>query len=139
VVCSPDNYAGVRDLEEGRLRVSLLADPAGWDALAQPDYVREKARWSDLALDAAAPFAFDPRPHEVARDTFTPSTIRRFTGHANGALYGSPDKRRGGAIGVGGLRLIGNDEGYPGIVAALVSGVSVASQVALAPAAEARP
>ncbi|HVS19567.1 MAG TPA: FAD-dependent oxidoreductase, partial [Planctomycetota bacterium] len=31
VVCSPDNYVGVRDLPEGLLRVSLLADAAGWD------------------------------------------------------------------------------------------------------------
>jgi phytoene dehydrogenase-like protein len=132
VVCSPDNYAGVRDLAEGRLRVSLLADARGWEALAVDDYAREKARWSERALDAAAPFAFDPRPHEVARDTFTPRTLRRYTGHVNGALYGSPDKRRGGEIGVAGLRLIGNDEGYPGIVAALVSGIGVASSVAAA-------
>lgn len=129
VVASPDNYSGVRDLAEGRLRVCLLADPGGWDALAPDDYAREKARWSERALDAAVPFAFDPRPHELARDTFTPTTIRRFTGHVNGALYGTPDKRRGGDVGVAGLRLIGNDEGYPGIVAALVSGVSVASTV----------
>ena len=54
----------------------------------------------------------------------------------NGALYGSPDKRRGGEIGVAGLRLIGNDEGYPGIVAALVSGVGVASSVAAGAARE---
>jgi phytoene dehydrogenase-like protein len=139
VVCSPDNYVGVRDLAEGRLRVSLLADAGGWDALQGDDYAREKARWSERALDAAAPFTFDPRPHEVARDTFTPSTIRRFTGHVGGALYGSPDKRRGGALGIAGLRLIGNDEGCPGIVAALVSGVTVANQLALAGAAEARP
>jgi phytoene dehydrogenase-like protein len=138
VVCSPDNYVGVRDLAEGRLRVSLLADAAGWEALPADEYAREKSRWSERALDAAAPFAFDPRPHEVARDTFTPATIRRFTGHAGGALYGSPDKRRGGELGIAGLRLIGNDEGYPGIVAALVSGVAVASQVALAGAAESR-
>jgi phytoene dehydrogenase-like protein len=136
VVCSPDNYTGVRDLPEGRLRVSLLADAPGWEALAPDDYAREKARWSERALDAAAPFAFDPRPHEVARDTFTPRTIRRYTGHINGALYGSPDKRRGGDVGVAGLRLIGNDEGYPGIVAALVSGVGVASSVAAGAARE---
>lgn len=139
VVCSPDNYMGVRDLPEGRLRVSLLADAAGWEGLGADDYARQKFRWSERALDAATPFAFDPRLHEVARDTFTPSTIRRFTGHVGGALYGSPDKRRGGELGIAGLRLIGNDEGYPGIVAALVSGVTVASQVALAPAAEVPP
>ncbi len=34
------------------------------------------------------------------------------------------------------LRLIGNDEGYPGIVAALVSGVSVASAVVAGAARE---
>jgi phytoene dehydrogenase-like protein len=129
VTCSPDNYAGQRDLPEGRLRISVLADPQGWAALSPEQYAEQKARWSERALSAAAPFAFDPRPYEVARDTFTPSTITRFTGHVNGALYGSPDKRRGGEIGLENVRLIGNDEGYVGIVAALLSGITVANRL----------
>ena len=51
----------------------------------------------------------------------------------NGALYGSPDKRRSGDVGLENLWLIGNDEAYVGIVGALASGVAVANRVALGP------
>ncbi len=132
VIACPDNYQGQEDLPEGRFRVSVLADPASWEALSEPEYAPSKARWSEAAIESAARFAFDPRAHEVQRDVFTPRTIRRFTGHAGGALYGSPDKRRGGSIGLENVLLIGNDESYPGIVGALMSGIGVASRVALA-------
>lgn len=128
VTCSPDNYASQRDLSEGRLRVSMLANPDHWMGLDEASYAEQKARWSERCLDAALPFAFDPRPHEVQRDAFTPRTIRQFTGHDHGALYGSPDKRRLGEIGLENVWLIGNDESYPGIVGALASGVAVSSR-----------
>jgi phytoene dehydrogenase-like protein len=137
VTCSPDNYSGQRDVPEGRLRVSVLARPDHWQGLDPQRYVAEKAAWAERALDAAAPFAFDPRPYEVQRDAFTPRTIARFTGHLNGALYGSPDKRRHGELGLENVHLIGNDEAYVGIVGALASGVSVANRVALRPTASA--
>ena len=142
VTCSPDNYAGQRDLPEGRLRVSVLARPEHWMGLEEADYAAQKAEWSERCLDAAQPFAFDPRPHEVQRDAFTPRTIRHFTGHDHGALYGSPDKRRQGEIGLENVWLIGNDEAYPGIVGALASGVAVSSRAlraANAPRAAAPP
>jgi phytoene dehydrogenase-like protein len=140
VTCSPDNYAGQRDLPEGRLRVTVLANPDAWQGLDEERYVSEKARWSERCIESALPFAFDPRPHEVQRDAFTPRTIRHFTGHDNGALYGSPDKRRAGDIGLENVWLIGNDEAYPGIVGALASGVGVSSRaLRLAPAASAQP
>ena len=33
----------------------------------------------------------------LTRDTFTPKTIKRFTSHENGTLYGSPSKSRDGS------------------------------------------
>lgn len=129
VLVSPDNYRGQADLPEGRLRVSVLADPAAFESLPEDEYSLAKARWSEAAIDSAARFAFDPRPHEVQRDVFTPRTIRRFTSHLDGALYGSPDKHRGGAIGLENVFLIGNDESYPGIVGALMSGIGVAAEL----------
>ena len=59
---------------------------------------------------------------------FTPTTIRRFTGHENGAIYGAPRKQLDGTTSVKNLYLCGTDQGYLGIVGALVSGVSMANR-----------
>jgi hypothetical protein len=58
---------------------------------------------------------------------FTPRTIERFTGHLNGAIYGSPDKRRAGTTSLANLFICGTDQGFLGIVGALLSGVSIAN------------
>lgn len=134
VVCAPDNYLGQDPVSEGRLRVSVLAHPELWETMAPEEYGRSKALWSERSLEQAARFALDPRPHEVLRDVFTPRTIRHFTGHVGGALYGSPDKRRRGQLGLENVHLIGNDESYVGIVGALLSGITVANRVATAAA-----
>ena len=64
----------------------------------------------------------------VFRDVFTPRTIERFTWHLNGAVYGSPRKRRDGETGVAGLALCGADQGYVGVIGALVSGIAMANK-----------
>lgn len=113
---------------EPHVRVTVLADPLEWATLEGGDYAREKARAVEQALDAAARAAFDPRPHTVFRDAFTPRTIERFTGHIHGAVYGAPEKRRDGATGLPNLHLIGTDTGLVGVVGALLSGISVANR-----------
>ena len=59
---------------------------------------------------------------------FTPKTIHRYTGHMNGAVYGSPVKARDGSIGVDKLHLIGTDQGTLGIIGSLLSGVTAANR-----------
>ena len=73
----------------------------------------------------------DPRPHEVFRDSFTPTTVRRFTGHDKGAVYGSPMKRLDGTTSIEGLHLMGTDQGMLGVVGAILSGISMANRHAL--------
>ena len=58
----------------------------------------------------------------------TPRTVRQYTGKANGAIYGSPEKLLDGETGLGGLRLIGTDQGLMGIVGAMVGGVAMANK-----------
>lgn len=60
-------------------------------------------------------------------DAFTPRTIERYTGHLNGAIYGSPDKLRSGKTSVEGLFLCGTDQGFLGITGATLSGISMAN------------
>jgi len=69
-----------------------------------------------------------PEKHIMAHDLFTPRTIYRYTGRLNGAVYGAPHKVRDGVTPVAGLFICGTDQGYLGIIGALLSGVSIANQ-----------
>ena len=55
------------------------------------------------------------------------STIRRFTWHDNGAVYGAPEKRLDGATHLKNLFLCGTDQGFVGIIGSIVSGISMAN------------
>jgi len=138
VVCAPNNYASDEPMAEGLLRLTVLADPARWKSFPEAVYRAEKEAAADRALASAARFVPDVRPHTVFRDVFTPRTIEQFTGRIDGAVYGSPDKRRDGRTGVGGLHLIGTDQGLVGVVGALVSGVAMADRHALLERSDAR-
>jgi len=63
----------------------------------------------------------------VATDMFTPRTIEHFTGHLDGAVYGAPVKNREGRTALGNLYLCGTDQGFLGIVGAMLSGISMAN------------
>jgi phytoene dehydrogenase-like protein len=77
---------------------------------------------------SAARFIPDFRSAVVETDMFTPLTIQRFTGHANGAIYGSTRKSRNGTTHLKNLFICGNDQGFVGIVGAIISGISIANQ-----------
>ena len=63
----------------------------------------------------------------VATDMFTPKTITRYTGHFRGAIYGVAEKRRQGRTSLENLYLCGTDQGFLGIVGAMLSGISMAN------------
>jgi hypothetical protein len=58
---------------------------------------------------------------------FTPRTITRFTGHFAGAIYGSAEKKRRGHTALSNVYLCGTDQGFLGIVGAMLSGISMAN------------
>jgi phytoene dehydrogenase-like protein len=137
VICSTDNYGPPAASGEGVLRVTCLADPERWERYGADEYAARKQAATTAMLDAAAPHAFDPRPHTTHFDAFTPRTIRHYTGHVGGAIYGSPTKRRDGATGIDGLVLCGTDQGMLGVVGALLSGITMANLHGLRTAATA--
>jgi phytoene dehydrogenase-like protein len=131
VIACSDNYAGNEIAPEGLMRVTCLADAGAWCALGEADYRAAKDLAEDALCAAAARHAADPRPHTSLVDCFTPRTIVQYTGHAGGTVYGSPRKRLDGDCGVPNLHLIGTDQGFVGIVGALMSGVTMANRHAL--------
>ena len=133
VICLPNNfdYAG-RNLPEGIFRVTCLANYELWAHLPEAAYQADKQRWFDTASASARRFlpAVDDavlRQAQVVTDMFTPRTIRKFTGHLNGAIYGAPRKIRDGRTHLSNLFLCGTDQGFLGIVGAMLSGISMAN------------
>lgn len=128
VVCSPNNFLYDRPMDDGVVRISMLANYDGWAALGPDAYRLAKLRWYDRMAASAARFVPDFRGAVVDTDMFTPLTIRRFTGHDGGAVYGAAEKRYDGTTHLKNLFLCGNDQGLVGIVGALLSGVSMANR-----------
>ena len=58
----------------------------------------------------------------------TPLTFERFTYRLGGAVYGSGVKRWDGTTRFDNLFLCGADQGWLGVVGAMVSGVTMANQ-----------
>lgn len=127
VICAPNNYAFAEDLPEGLLRVTALANYSRWKSLDTSGYAARKESWREAVLASAVKHVPDFRAHIVAGDMFTPTTIERFTGHGQGAVYGAVQKRYDGKTPWENLFLCGTDQGFVGIVGALVSGIAMAN------------
>ncbi|MFM7241459.1 MAG: phytoene desaturase family protein, partial [Opitutia bacterium] len=121
VICIPNNYryGEGRTLDEGWLRVTALANHDAWCRLPEAEYRAQKQAWCgrlNRVARAHLPAVADS-VHDAAltsTDVFTPRTVRKFTGHLNGAIYGSTVKRRDGRTDVANLFLIGTDQGFLG-------------------------
>ncbi|MGN0867666.1 MAG: phytoene desaturase family protein [Oligosphaeraceae bacterium] len=129
LVCAPGNYQGEEDSPEATLlRISTMTRKELWDKAQDPEeYARRKHQCAEALLQALE--GYFPRMAREATllDVFTPHTIHAFTGHVNGAIYGSPEKLPQGETGLPGLVLAGTDQGLLGIVGALLSGVLAAN------------
>ncbi len=131
VVCVPGNYEGIDD---PTIKVTHLANYDAWRCLVAENY---RAAKQDAAAAMAAslrrlghdlaPLRDAPGRYGLFDDMFTPMTLERFGGHLEGALCGSPTKTRSGATARKNLFLIGTDQGFHGIVGAMLSGVAMAN------------
>ena len=133
-ICFPNNFAYPegQSLDEGFFRVTCLANPKRWFGLPEETYRADKERWfAEIQRSARRflPAVSDEQLQAgiVATDMFTPRTITRFTGHINGAIYGAPDKIRDGRTPLSNLYLCGTDQGFLGIIGAMLSGISMAN------------
>lgn len=128
VICSPNNFVYDEPLGEGVMRITSLANFDRWNSLPEHDYRLAKLRWYDQMVASAVRFVPDFRGNVIATDMFTPTTIRRFTGHEQGAVYGSADKRYDGTTHLKNLFVCGTDQGFVGIIGAIISGIAIANR-----------
>jgi phytoene dehydrogenase-like protein len=131
VICSPNNFAYAPDageLAEGQVRITSLANFDRWRAIPELDYRLQKLRWYDRMVASAVRFIPDFRSRVIETDMFTPTTIRRYTGHENGAVYGAPHKQLDGRTHLDNVFLCGTDQGFCGIVGSIISGIAMANR-----------
>lgn len=136
VVCSPNNYLYEDQdgqLADGILRITTIADFQRWNDLSEDDYIKAKHHWYDKSVASSVRFTPDFRPYVIDTDVFTPTTIRKFTWHDNGAVYGAPEKQLDGTTHLDNVFLCGTDQGYVGIIGAMMSGISMANLHCLRP------
>jgi phytoene dehydrogenase-like protein len=115
-------------LPDGVIRITALADFERWTSLPEDQYRLEKMKWYDRTVESAVRFMPDYRSRVIDTDMFTPNTIRRFTWHDNGAVYGAPEKRLDGTTHLDNVFICGTDQGFVGIIGSIVSGISIANQ-----------
>jgi phytoene dehydrogenase-like protein len=128
VICSPNNFDYSEPLDEGTMRITVLANYDHWNGLDENAYQQEKLRWYDRITGSAVRFVPDYRSHVIDTDMFTPTTIVRFTGHENGAIYGAPEKQFDGRTHLNNLFVCGTDQGFVGVIGSIISGISMANQ-----------
>jgi phytoene dehydrogenase-like protein len=135
VICIPNNfdYGVGRVLPEGIFRVTCLANYDRWARQPENDYQADKVRWFAEVQRSARRF-LPPLANDdalavatVTTDMFTPRTITKFTGHFGGAIYGAAVKHRQGRTSLDNLYLCGTDQGFLGIIGAMLSGISMAN------------
>jgi phytoene dehydrogenase-like protein len=134
VICIPNNfdYGTDRTLAEGIFRVTCLARFDRWSSLPEDDYQAAKRVWYANVQRSARRFVPTVPDATVtaataATDMFTPRTITKFTGHLGGAIYGAPIKHRQGRTALSNVYLCGTDQGFLGIIGAMLSGISMAN------------
>ena len=139
VVCVPNHYGDGTALPEGRVRLSRMGSFSAWQEVLGAEtrkaateegrtaYRQAKERVTAKLIRDAEEDLPGLGEHVQASDLFTPLTLKRYTGHVNGTLYGSPAKVRDGRTPYGNLFLIGTDQGFHGIVGATLSGIAMAN------------
>lgn len=136
VVCSPSLFRYAEPADDRLVRITAQANHARWAELPAEEYPRRKAECFARVAESAVRFVPDFRQATIDRDSFTPLTVERYTGHRDGAVYGSTEKRFDGSTPWRNLFVCGTDQGFVGIVGALTSGVLMANRHLLGAAPE---
>jgi hypothetical protein len=128
IICSPNNFQYDQPLEEGAVRITALANKDCWMNYDEDEYVAAKQHWNERITASALSHVPDFRSVAIDTDVFTPRTIKKFTGHINGCVYGAPHKRWDGTTHLDNLFVCGTDQGFLGIVGAMLSGIGMANR-----------
>jgi phytoene dehydrogenase-like protein len=132
VICCPDNFQYTHAENAAPLvRITNIANSDHWESMSSEQYRIEKSSWLDRIIENAAKAIPLQKDDIIFTDMFTPKTVRRYTGHIHGAVYGSPDKIKDGRTMYEDLYICGTDQGFLGIIGSMLSGISIANKYLL--------
>ena len=129
VVCFPNNFTH-DEFSEGIFRITNIANFTSWDKLLLESRLLYKEKKNEVfqqSLGILKNCGLQSHYEVLFKDVFTPTTIKRYTGHFCGTVYGSTDKSRLGKTAINGLYICGTDQGFLGIVGSMLSGISMAN------------
>lgn len=125
VICFASNFQGMPPGVHAQIRVTHLANYDVWRSATPEAYTAFKREWVRRSRAAVEARIGSFTGQVIFSDAFTPLTVERFTGKARGAVYGSPVKFKDGKTPCDNLFIAGTDQGYLGIVGAMLSGVTM--------------
>ena len=128
VICFPENFQGQAPSDLLQIRVTNAASYPLWKQLTPVAYGPMKQRLTAASVKASEEIIGNYQQSIVYQDSFTPVTIERFTRKAQGAVYGSAIKIKDGLTPWPNLFIAGTDQGYLGIVGAMLSGITVVNR-----------
>lgn len=135
VLCFPNNFAYDifhDDYDEGVFRVTNIANFNLWNNLKEKNidskkYDRQKEDVFQNAKKTLFTCGLNDDFQVLYKDIFTPTTIKDYTCHLAGTVYGSTEKSRDGKTPIQNLFICGTDQGFLGIVGSMLSGISMAN------------
>jgi phytoene dehydrogenase-like protein len=127
VFCAPDNYEIENREGEGTYRITYMANFDKWNSFERDEYLEQKENVFEDSLKLTREIIPNFNQEILFKDVFTPTTIKRYTWHKEGTVYGSTDKSRNGKTKYDNLYVIGTDQGFLGIVGSMLSGISMAN------------
>lgn len=131
VFCLPHQFHENVQNDETCVRTTFIANFHQWKELTAEQYKKAKDDVLGRSLELVKKLLPEMQGELVFSDVFTPLTIKKFTSHLAGTVYGSPEKIMSGKSHVKNLYVIGTDQGFLGIVGSMLSGISVANQYGL--------
>ncbi len=138
VVCFPDNYELDKREGEGIVRVTYIANYEKFKNLDRELYLEKKEEVFNSSIKLIKKLIPNFNEEINFKDVFSPLTVKRYTGHFDGTVYGSTDKTRDGQTPIKNLFIMGTDQGFLGIIGSMLSGISMANLYGLMNAQEIR-
>ncbi|WP_127715931.1 NAD(P)/FAD-dependent oxidoreductase [Halobacteriovorax sp. HLS] len=126
VICLPNNFTH-DDFDDGWIRITNMANFDIWNNYERGEYKAKKEDVYKNALKITKKIMPNWNEEVAFKDIFSPTTIKKYTSHFGGTVYGSTQKSRDGSTPINGLYLCGTDQGFLGIVGSMLSGISMAN------------
>jgi len=130
VICFPGNFHQLPARAHIEVRSTHLANFLLWEKISgdATAYKAKKRHYAACSLAELEKIVGPFQNNIVYENSFTPVTVQRYTAKSEGAIYGSPTKVKDGDLGFANLYLAGTDQGFLGIVGAMLSGISIVNR-----------